>query len=179
NDLAPAHNPPYVRAMRQLAEQLPQIPLVAAFETGFHQDIPPAERQYAVPREWNERHGIRRHGFHGASHRYIAERTAKLLGNGSAKIISCHLGGSSSLCAIREGKSVGNSLGMSPQSGIPHNNRVGDFDPFAIPEIMRATGRTLEQVMDDLAKRSGLFGLSGEQSNDLRDLEPRPRQRDD
>jgi acetate kinase len=168
NDVAPAHNPPYVRAMRLLAEKLPHIPLIAAFETGFHQSITPAQKLYAVPQEWRQ-FGIERCGFHGASHRYIAERAAKLLGKPEAKIISCHLGGSSSLCAIEEGYSVANSLGFSPQSGLPHNNRVGDFDPFAIPAVMRATGKTLEQVLDDLANRSGLLGLSG--SNDLRDIE--------
>jgi acetate kinase len=170
NDVAPAHNPPYVRAMRLMAEKLPQIPLVAAFETGFHETIPPAERLYAVPHEWAEKYGIKRWGFHGASHRYIAERASQLLGKPDAKVISCHLGGSSSLCAIKAGQSVGNSLGMSPQTGLPHNNRVGDFDPFALPAIMRATGKTLEQVLDDLANRSGLLGLSGF-SNDVRDLE--------
>src|SRR5262249_60875817 len=111
----------------------------------------------------------KRWGFHGASHRYIAERTAQLLREPGARIISCHLGGSSSLCAIRDGKSVANSLGMSPQSGLPHNNRVGDFDPFALPALMRATVKTLEQVLDDLANRSGLLGISGH--NDLRDIE--------
>ncbi len=169
NDVAPAHNPPYVTAMRLLARELPEIPLVAAFETGFHETIPPAERHYAVPLEWATEFGIKRWGFHGASHRYIAERTAQLLGNPAARIISCHLGGSSSLCAIRAGKSVANSLGMSPQTGLPHNNRVGDFDPFAFPALMRATGKTLEQLLDDLASRSGLLGLSG--FNDLRDIE--------
>src|SRR5262249_6412181 len=124
-DVAPAHNPPYVRAMRLLAEQLPEIPLVAAFESGFHDTIAPAERLYAVPLEWAEEHGIKRWGFHGASHRYIAWRASKLLGDPQARIISCHLGGSSSLCAIKAGKSMANSLGMSPQSGLPHNNRVG------------------------------------------------------
>jgi len=175
NDVAPAHNPPYVRAMRLLNEKLPHIPLVAAFETGFHEDIPAAERLYAVPLEWKE-HGIQRWGFHGASHRYIAERTAQLLRNNKARIIACHLGGSSSLCAIKEGYSCANSLGMSPQSGLPHNNRVGDFDPFALPAIMRATGKTLAQVLDDLANRSGLLGLSGGHSNDLRDLEQRAKE---
>jgi acetate kinase len=168
-DVAPAHNPPYIRAMRLLAKELPQIPLVAAFETGFHQTISPAERHYAVPREWAEKHGVLKHGFHGASHRYIAGRTAQLLNNPGAKIISCHLGGSSSLCAIADGESRACSLGMSPQSGLPHNNRVGEFDLFALPALMRATGKTLEQVLDDLANRSGLLGLSG--SNDLRDIE--------
>jgi acetate kinase len=169
-DVAPAHNPPYTKAMRLLARELPQIPLVAAFETGFHQDIPTANRLYAVPLEWATKHGIQRWGFHGASHRYIAERTAHLLKNPEAKIISCHLGGSSSLCAIEDGHSVANSLGMSPQSGLPHNNRVGDFDPFALPVLMRETGKTLEQLLDDLANRSGLFGLSCGY-NDLRDIE--------
>src|SRR5579872_5044768 len=168
-DVAPAHNPPYIQAMRLLARELPQIPLVAAFETGFHESVPVAQRLYAVPLEWANQYGVHRWGFHGASHRYIAERTAQLLGNPDAKIISCHLGGSSSLCAIEEGYSVANSLGMSPQSGLPHNNRVGDFDPFALPVLMRATGKTLEQLLDDLANRSGLLGLSG--FNDIRDIE--------
>jgi acetate kinase len=169
-DVCPAHNPPYVKAMRLLAEQLPQIPLVAAFETGFHESIPPAEKLYAVPREWADRYGVKRWGFHGASHRYIAGRAAQVLGNPDAKIISCHLGGSSSLCAVRGGKSVACSLGMSPQSGLPHNNRVGDFDVFALPVLLRETGKTLDQLLDDLANRSGLEGLSGA-GRDLRDIE--------
>lgn len=171
-DVAPAHNPPYVAAMRLLSRELPQIPLVAAFETGFHQSIEPKHYLYAVPQEWAKL-GIRRWGFHGASHRYIAGRTAQLLGNPEARIISCHLGGSSSLCAIREGRSVATSMGMSPQSGLPQNNRAGDFDPFALPVIIRKTGKTLEQVLDDLANRSGLLGLSGH--NDLRDIEEAAR----
>ncbi len=169
-DVAPAHNPPYIRAMRLLAEELPELPLVAAFETGFHHTVLPAEKLYAIPLEWAHEHGIQRWGFHGASHRYIAERTAKLLGNRDARIVSCHLGGSSSLCAIAGGQSRANSLGMSPQSGLPHNNRVGDFDVFALPALMRSTGKTLEQLLDDLANRSGMLGLSG-CSNDLRDIE--------
>jgi acetate kinase len=169
-DVAPAHNPPYIRVMRMLTEQLPEIALVAAFETGFHESIAPAQHLYAVPLEWATKFGIKRWGFHGASHRFVAERAAQLLGKPEARVISCHLGGSSSLCAISEGMSEANSLGMSPQSGLPHNNRVGDFDPFALPVIMRATGKSLEQVLDDLANRSGLLGLSGF-SNDLRDLE--------
>ncbi len=168
-DVAPAHNPPYVAAMRLLSRELPEIPLIAAFETGFHESIAPAERLYAVPLEWATKHGVQRWGFHGASHRYIAGRTAQLLNKPDAKIVSCHLGGSSSLCAMEEGVSVANSLGMSPQSGLPHNNRVGDFDVFALPALMRATGKTLEQLLDDLANRSGLLGLSGH--NDLRDIE--------
>jgi acetate kinase len=173
-DVAPAHNPPYIAAMRLLNRELPQIPLVAAFETGFHHTIAPANRLYAVPFEWVQKHGIQRWGFHGASHRYIGWRASQLLDNPKAKLISCHLGGSSSLCAIEGGESRANSLGMSPQSGLPHNNRVGDFDVFALPVLLRQTGKTLEQLLDDLAERSGLLGLSGA-GNDLRDIEAAAR----
>lgn len=169
NGVAPAHNPPYINAMRLLHEQLPEIPLVAAFETDFHQTIPARNRYYAIPYQWADEGLVRRWGFHGASHRYIAVRTAELLGRNDLRIISCHLGGSSSLSAIRNGESVGNSLGMSPQSGLPHNNRVGDFDPFALPVIMKNTGKSLEEVLDDLACKSGLLGLSGV-GGDVRDV---------
>jgi acetate kinase len=170
NCVAPAHNPPYIAAMRLLSERLPGIPLVAAFETGFHATIPDRLRHYAVPHQWAENYHVRRWGFHGASHRYIATRTAQLLGRNDLRVISCHLGGSSSLCAIRNGKSVATTMGMSPQSGLPNNNRAGDFDPFALPVIMQATGKSLDEVLDDLAERSGLLGLSGV-SGDVRDLE--------
>ena len=169
-EVAPAHNPPYVNAMRLLSEKLPEIPLVAAFETGFHQTIPAARKYYAAPYEWAEKYHVMRWGFHGASHRYIGTRAAELLGRGDLRVISCHLGGSNSLCAIRNGKSIATTMGMSPQTGLAHNNRAGDFDPFALPVIMRATGKTLEQVLDELAEKSGLLGLSGV-SGDVRDLE--------
>jgi acetate kinase len=170
NRVAPAHNPPYVAAMRLLSEKLPGIPLVAAFETGFHATIPDRLRHYAVPHEWSDQLGVRRWGFHGASHRYIAERTAQLSGRNDLRLISCHLGGSSSLCAIRAGQSVATSMGMSPQSGLPQNNRTGDFDPFALPLIIERTGKSLDELLETLAERSGLLGLSGV-SGDVRDLE--------
>jgi acetate kinase len=156
--------------MRLLGEKLPEIPLVAAFETGFHNTIADKHRVYAAPHEWAEQLHIKRWGFHGASHRYIAQRTSQLLARYDLRIISCHLGGSNSLCAIRGQQSVATSMGMSPQTGLPHNNRVGDFDPFAIPLIMQAQGLSLHQVLDTLAERSGLLGLSGI-SGDIRDLE--------
>jgi acetate kinase len=143
---------------------------VAAFETGFHHTVPDRNRFYPAPYVWAEKYHIKRWGFHGASHRYIAMRTAQILGRDDLRIISCHLGGSNSLCAIRSGKSMATSMGMSPQSGIAHNNRAGDFDPFAIPVIMKHTGQTLSEVLGDLAHRSGLLGLSG-LSGDVRDLE--------
>lgn len=169
-DVAPAHNPPYAKAMRQLRAAFPQIPLVAALETGFHDTIPEALRSYAVPYEWKQEYGIQRWGFHGASHRYIGGRIAEILKRNDLKVISCHLGGSNSLCAIKGGVSQANSLGMSPQTGLPHNNRVGDFDPFALPVLLKATGKSLEELLDDLAERSGLLGISG-LSPDVRDLE--------
>jgi len=169
NDVAPAHNPPYINAMRLLGEKLPEIPLVAAFETDFHRTIPDGNRYFAIPYEWAEIAMVRRYGFHGASHRYIAERTAELLGPG-LRIISCHLGGSSSLCAIRDGRSVATSMGFSAQSGLPQNNRVGDFDPFALPVIMKHTGKSLAEVLAILASQGGLLGLSGV-SGDLRDID--------
>ncbi len=170
SQVAPAHNPPYIAAMRLMAEKLPDIPLVAAFETGFHATIPDRLRYYAAPYEWAERFHVQRWGFHGASHRYIAGRIAQLIGRDHLRVISCHLGGSSSLCAIRGRESVATSMGMSPQTGMPHNNRVGDFDPFALPVIMKATGKSLDEVLDELTERSGLLGLS-DISGDMRDLE--------
>lgn len=169
SDVAPAHNPPYIHAMRLLREKLPHVPLVAAFETGFHQTIPDRNRYYAVPYEWAENGLIRRYGFHGASHRYVATRTAEILGRADLRIISCHLGGSSSLCAIRNGRSVAASMGMSAQSGLPQNNRAGDFDPFALPLAMKLTGKSLAEVLRALGSQSGLLGLSGV-SGDLRDV---------
>ncbi|MDZ4689655.1 MAG: acetate/propionate family kinase [Planctomycetaceae bacterium] len=170
SDIAPAHNPPYAKAMRQLRQAFPQIPLVAALETAFHETIPPEIRSYAIPHEWQEQHGVKRWGFHGASHRYIGQRIGQLLGRNELRVISCHLGGSNSLCAMHGGVSQANSLGMSPQSGLPHNNRVGDFDPFALPVLMRATGKSLAQLLEDLGNKSGLLGVSG-LSGDVRDLE--------
>ena len=170
NGVAPAHNPPYVAAMRLLTEKLPGIPLVAAAETGFHATIPPRLSHYAVPHEWADTLHIRRWGFHGASHRYIATRTAELVGREDLRIISCHLGGSSSICAIRAGRSVATSMGMSPQSGLPQINRVGDFDPFALPWIMRRTAKSLPEVLHVMAEQIGLPGVSGI-SGDVRELE--------
>ncbi len=198
-DIAPAHNPMYAKAMRQLRSAFPEIPLVAALETAFHETIPPENRLYAIPYEWSEEYEIKRWGFHGASHRYLNTRIAELMSssaNGAAsapcsvvgpadnqgadaapfakhtdlRVITCHLGGSNSLCAARGGKSLANSLGMSPQTGLPHNNRVGDFDPFALPIILRKSGKTLAQVLEELSSKGGLLGVSG-LSGDARDLE--------
>lgn len=190
NALAPAHNPPYISGIRLFAKRMPGTPLVGLFETAFYQWIPDAARRYAVPEAWYDA-GVRRWGFHGASHKFVAERSAELLGrndvaertrrlyvDGGAtpsnpphlRVISCHLGGSSSITGIRDGVAIGNSLGMSPQSGLPHNNRVGDLDSFAVPFALRHLGLSLDEVERQLCKESGLKGLSG-LSNDIRDID--------
>ncbi len=169
--VAPAHNPPYLAAMRQLAATVPDIPLVAAFETDFHLTIPEPRKRYALPKAWADALPIRKWGFHGASHRYIATRSAALLGRTDARVISCHLGGSSSLCAIQACKSVATTMGMSPQTGLPQNNRVGDLDPFCLPMLMQHTGKNLEEMLAALSTEAGLLGISGGVSGDIRDLE--------
>lgn len=169
-DVAPAHNPPYIAAMKAFAVKLPGTPQVAAFETAFHQTIPMARQVYAIPGEWTEKLGIRRYGFHGASHKFIATRIAELVGREkSRRIISCHLGGSSSICAILDGKSVAHSMGLTPQTGLPQNNRVGDFDTFALLRLMKH-GYGIEDILKKLGKEGGLLGISGV-SNDMRDIE--------
>lgn len=167
--VAPAHNPPYIRAMRQLGQSCGPIPLVAAFETDFHRTIPRERKIYGIPQDWTERLGVQRWGFHGASHRFIAGRIAQLMGRDDLKVISCHLGGSSSLCAIDHGRSVGTTMGMSPQTGLPQNNRVGDFDAFALPLLIEQTGQSLTEVLATLSSQGGLLGISGV-SGDMRDL---------
>ncbi|MDD3887143.1 MAG: acetate/propionate family kinase [Victivallaceae bacterium] len=164
---APAHNPMYANLMRRLREKFPQLRQVACFETSFHADIPLARTVYGVPFDWVEKYGIRRYGFHGSSHSYIAAKMRELAPE-ARKIISLHLGGSSSLCAIADGKSVASSMGATPQSGLFQNNRVGDFDAFCLPRLTEAYGSP-EKVMKTLAMQSGFLGLSGV-SNDLRDV---------
>lgn len=167
-DVAPAHNPPYIAAMKAFAQKLPEVPQVAAFETAFHHTIPIARQVYAIPHEWTEKLGIRRYGFHGASHRFIATRMRELAPE-CRRIISCHLGGSSSVCAIENGKSVANSFGTTAQSGLPHNNRVGDFDAFALLKLLKH-GLSIEEIFRRLGKEGGMLGLSGV-SPDMRDIE--------
>ena len=170
--VAPVHNPIYIQAMEIFREALPGVPMVAVFETGFHAGMPDKARTYGVPREWQETHGVRRYGFHGSSHRYVAGRVAEMLARPASelRIVSCHLGGSSSICAVREGKSVDTSFGFSAQSGIEHATRCGDLDPFIILHVMEKQNLTPAQAAEILCKRSGLLGISG-LSGDLRDLE--------
>ncbi len=186
--LAPAHNPPYASGIRQFRNKLPGTPLVALFETAFYQWVPDYARRYAVPATWHTA-GVRRYGFHGASHKFVAERSAELLDRpdiaglvrrlyqdgprtvpgAPLRVISCHLGGSSSVTAIQDGIALGSSMGLSPQSGLPQNNRVGDLDSAAIPFIRQKLGISLADIEHQLTHDSGLLGLSGV-GNDLRDI---------
>jgi acetate kinase len=145
---------------------------VAVFETGFHSSLPERAFTYGVPYEWQERHGVRRYGFHGSSHRYVARRVAEILGRPASelRLVSCHLGGSSSICAVEEGKSVDSSFGFSAQSGIEHATRCGDLDPFIILHVMEREKLTPAEIREALSKKGGLLGISG-LSSDLRDLE--------
>ena len=167
--IAPAHNPPYIAAIEAFRQELPGVPLVAVIETGPYRFMDEAATTYAAPYEWRTEFGIRRYGFHGASHRSASERTRKLMDGKNLRHISCHLGGSSSLAAFRDGIAVDVSMGTSPQSGLPQNNRVGDIDVFAVLHMMKKLGLNPDQMAALLGSRSGLAGISGT-SGDLRDL---------
>jgi acetate kinase len=170
--VAPAHNPIYIQAMNIFRDLLPGVPMVAVFETGFHATIPDYASNYGVPYEWREKYGVRRYGFHGSSHRYIGQRVPQILGRPAEglRLVSCHLGGSSSICAIKDGKSVDISHGYSPQSGLEQSSRAGDLDSFAVLEIMDREKLSPADMRRVLAKNGGLAGISG-LSNDVRDLE--------
>jgi acetate kinase len=190
NGLAPAHNPPYITGIKLFAKRMPNTPLLGLFETAFYQFAPQPMMRYAVPQSWHDA-GIRRFGFHGASHKFIAERSAELLGRPDVarraqnlyvdggktavtgaplRVISCHLGGSSSVTGILNGAAIGTSMGMSPQSGLPQNNRVGDLDAEAIPYAVKTFGISIEEAQRQLSKEGGLKGVSCV-SNDIREVQ--------
>lgn len=164
--LAPAHNPIYLTAMKDIRGRFPKLTQVARFETSFHATIPDCRTTYGVPYQWREEWGIRKYGFHGSSHEYIAGKMHEIC-PGAHRVISCHLGGSSSICAIQDGKSIATTMGATPQSGLFNNNRVGDFEIFCLPMLQEHYEGSLEKVLDVLSSESGLLGLSGV-SNDLR-----------
>ena len=170
NTLLPAHNPPYVAAVRSFHKSHPKLPCIGTFETAFYDDVPVENVRYPVPREWETKYGIRRYGFHGASHRFVSQRCAEIRGTNKLRVISCHLGGSSSIAAVRDGKAIDSSWGMTPQSGLPQNNRVGDFDCFALIYLARDLGLGIDAVEKALTSQSGLKGLSGLATGDVRDL---------
>lgn len=168
--LLPAHNPPYIAGVRLFNKLYPGLPCIGTFETAFYDRVPAHNRRFPIPLEWEKKYGIARHGFHGASHRYVSERAAELRGSEKMRLVSCHLGGSSSMAAVKDGIALDSSWGMTPQSGLPQNNRAGDFDCFAMIYLARECGLGWDAVEKALASASGLQGMSGLASGDMRDL---------
>ena len=170
-DLAPAHNPPYLEAIYMFREILPNAKLVGVFEPGFHINAPDYAKVYGTPYEWYEKYNVIKYGYHGASHRYVTGETVRLLNlpPDDHKIITCHLGGSSSVCAFKNGIAVDTSMGFTPQSGLIQGTRIGDIDPFILPYIMKKKNITLDEALKECSKNGGLKGLSGI-SEDMREI---------
>ena len=171
NAVAPAHNPPYLAAIRLFRELLPDTPLVGAFETAFHAQMPPEASLYSIPISVSRAHDIHRYGFHGASHEYLSRFAIERLQMPHTKIVTCHLGGSGSICAVKDGVSVDTSMGLSLQCGVMHNNRCGDIDPYIIFYLVEECGMTLAEVKTMLQSKSGFLGMTDGLSGDLRDVE--------
>ncbi|MDR7664350.1 acetate kinase [Methanosarcina sp. Z-7115] len=171
-ELAPLHNPPNMMGISACAEIMPSTPMVAVFDTAFHQTMPAYAYMYALPYELYEKHGIRKYGFHGTSHKYVAERAALMLGKPEeeTKIITCHLGNGSSITAVKGGKSVETSMGFTPLEGLAMGTRCGSIDPAVVPFIMEKEGLTSREIDTLMNKKSGVLGVSG-LSNDFRDLD--------
>lgn len=169
-DLAPLHNPANLLAISAFQKELPNVGQVAVFDTSFQATMKEAEYIYPVPYEWYSDYGVRKYGFHGISHNYLQERMSEILGKKDFKLITCHLGGGCSIEAIRDGKCVDASLGFSPNSGLMMGTRCGDIDVQLIPFVMDKSGKSLDEVMNDLTKKSGFLGVSGV-SSDSRDIE--------
>lgn len=170
--LAPLHNPAGLAGIKAAQKVLPDKPMVAVFDTAFHQTMEPKVYIYQIPYKYYEENKIRKYGFHGTSHRYVANRVAKLLNKNieDLKIMSCHLGQGASICAIKNGKSVDTSMGLTPLAGIPMATRSGDVDPSIIPYIMKIDNLTPDEMEKMLNKKSGAWGVSGV-SEDYRDIE--------
>ena len=170
--LAPLHNPPNIIGIEACQELLPNVPMVAVFDTAYHQTMPPVSFIYPLPYELYEEMKIRRYGFHGTSHKYVAERVAALTGKGleGTKIITCHLGNGASLTAIKDGKSFDTSMGMTPLEGLVMGTRCGDIDPAIVTFLIEKENMTSEEVDNLMNKKSGVLGISGV-SSDFRDIE--------
>ena len=172
NPLAPLHNPANIIGIRACQALMPGTPMVAVFDTAFHQTMPPVAYTYALPYEFYEQDKVRRYGFHGTSHRYVSARAAAMLGKPieELKIITCHLGNGSSVAAVDGGKSVDTSMGFTPLAGVPMGTRAGDLDAGILEYLMGKHGYDMKEMMTILNKKSGVLGISGV-SSDFRDLE--------
>ncbi len=168
--LGPLHNPANLMGIRACQAVMPSTPQVAVFDTAFHMTMPPKAYRYAIPTEYYENDDIRRYGFHGTSHKYVARRTAELVGKQEFKMINCHLGNGSSLAAIKDGKCVDTSMGLSPLAGVPMGTRSGDIDACVVQFICNKYGMSVDECLNMLNKKSGVLAISGV-SSDFRDLE--------
>lgn len=171
SDLAPLHNPANLTGIHAFKEALPSVEAVAVFDTAFHQTMEPLAYMYSVPYDWYTKYGVRKYGFHGTSHKYVSLRAADMLGMKphKAKVIVCHIGNGASLCAVNKGKSVDTSMGFTPLAGIAMGTRSGDIDPAIVQFISQKEEKTLDEVINELNKKSGYLGISG-LSSDSRDL---------
>ena len=167
--LAPLHNPAMLACIEAAKEAFPGTPMVAVFDTSFHQTMEPARFLYPVPYEWYQKYGVRRYGFHGTSHKFINKSISEYLGRNDLKVISCHIGSGASICAIDSGKVVDTSMGFSPMTGIMMGTRPGDIDPAIVTFVAEESGKSIDEVMNDLNKHSGLEGICGK--SDSRDVE--------
>ena len=166
---APLHNPANMLGIEAFRKVLPNTPMVAVFDTAFHQTMDEATYLYPVPYSWYKDYGVRKYGAHGTSHRYIAESVKQILGKEVYRLISCHIGNGGSITAIKDGKCVDTSMGFTPLAGIMMGTRSGDIDPSIIPYVMEQEGKNASEIIDDLNKQSGLLGMS-EYSSDMRDI---------
>ncbi|MDF2067882.1 acetate kinase [Bacillus sp. Cr_A10] len=171
SELAPLHNPANITGIREVAKELPHVPAVAVFDTAFHQTMPESSYLYSIPYDYYKKYGIRKYGFHGTSHKFVAYRAAEMLNRPieTTRFISCHLGNGASIAAINRGKSIDTSMGFTPLAGVTMGTRSGNLDPALIPYLMEKTGKSAEEVLDILNKKSGMLGVSGF-SSDLRDI---------
>ena len=169
--LGPLHNPANLMGIEACQKIMPTKPQVAVFDTAFHMTMPPKAYRYAIPDEYYENDSLRRYGFHGTSHRYIADRVAKLMGRDDLRVINCHLGNGSSLCAIKDRKCQDTSMGLGPLAGVPMGTRAGDVDTTVAQFIANKYNKSIDEVLTILNKKSGVLALSGGLSSDFRDLE--------
>ncbi|MDM5312966.1 acetate kinase [Peribacillus frigoritolerans] len=172
SELAPLHNPANITGIQAFRRILDDVPAVAVFDTAFHQTMAAGSYLYSLPLEYYEKYGIRKYGFHGTSHKYVSQRAAEMIGRPieQLRLISCHLGNGASITAIKGGKSTDTSMGFTPLAGVTMGTRSGNIDPALIPYIMEKTGKTADEVLDVLNKKSGMLALSGF-SSDLRDIQ--------
>ena len=168
-EFAPLHVPGILKGIHAFREVLPEALMVGVFDTAFHQTMDEETYLYPVPYKWYSEYGVRKYGFHGTSHRYIADYVKKLLKKDNYKLISCHIGSGGSICAIKDGKSIDTTMGFTPLAGIMMGTRSGDIDPSIIPYVMEKEGKNASEIVEDLNKVSGVLGLSL-LSSDMRDL---------